>query len=279
MFAKLLKYEWKSTGSLLGILSLGALGIGALAAIVLRILVTNGEAWSSSDSLFVLLLPMLFLMFLFLLLALGVYMVGTQIFLLIRFYKNKFTDEGYLTFTLPVNAHQIFLSSAVYIIIWQIISTLVVSAAILMILLIGTAQGGLLNTDIFDFSGITINNLADIYDSLGYGGYMILSLINYLLTALASTVTMMASVTVGAVVAKRHKLLAAIGIYYGTTVVISTVTGVLTFFSTVLATASENYYSAMLNVGAVLEILLQIGLLLGGYFLSTHLMRRKLNLP
>ena len=279
MFAKLLKYEWKATGSLLGFLSLGALGIGVLAAVVLRILVTNAPTWSSSDSLFVLLIPTLFLMFFFLLLALVIYSSGTLIFLLIRFFKNKFTDEGYLTFTLPVKANQIFLSSALYILIWQIISGLVTAAAILMIILFGTAQEGILSGELLDLSGAIINGFQDLSSDLGYSGYMVMNWIKGVVTIPAATIAMMASVTVGAVVAKRHKLIAAIGIYYGTTVALNTISGVISFFSMMLATVTENHIAVMLNVGTVLEILLQVGLLLGGYFLSVRLMQRKLNLP
>ena len=279
MFAKLLKHEWKATGSLLGILSLGALGIGIMGAIVLRILVTNADKWMEDDNLFVLLIPMLGIMLTFLFVALIAYAVGTQIFLLIRFFKNKFTDEGYLTFTLPVTSHQIFLSSALYILIWQIISGLVTAAAFYTAILFGTAQDGILNTEIFEFTDLAFNDFSYIFGVDAYEGYLILSLLKTVVAGLASTIVMMTSVTVGAVVAKRHKLLAAIGIYYGTTVVTRTISGVLSFFVMVFASASESYYEAMLNVGAVLELLVQVGLLLGGYFLSTYLMKHKLNLP
>ena len=279
MFAKLLKHEWKSTGALLGILSVGALGIGVLAAVVLRILVTNGSKWMESESLFVLLIPMLGTMLVFLFVALIAYMLGTQVFLLIRFYRNKFTDEGYLTFTLPVNAHQIFLSSALYILIWQIISGVVAAAAVNIALLFGTAQEGILSTEILDLSGAIFTGFEDLYSALGYEHYMITNLIRSVISVLASTIIMMTSVTVGAVAAKRHKLLAAIGIYYGATVVINAISGALSFFVMLFSAASESYYEVMLNVGAVLEILLQVGLLLGGYFLSTYLMKHKLNLP
>lgn len=279
MFAKLLKHEWKSTGALLGILSVGALGIGVLAAVVLRLLVVYGDGIMDSDSLLVLLIPMLGVMLFFLFVALIAYSVGTQIFLLIRFYRNKFTDEGYLTFTLPVNSHQIFLSSALYILIWQIISGLVVTVAFYTAILFGTAQDGILNPDIFEATDIIFNDFRFIFGEDTYEGYLTLSFLKTLVAGLASTVVMMTSVTVGAVAAKRHKLLAAIGIYYGATVVINAISGALSFFVMVFSSASENYYEAMLNVGAVLELLLQVGLLLGGYFLSTFLMKHKLNLP
>ena len=279
MFAKLLKHEWKSTGTLLGILSVGALGIGVLAAVVLRLLVVYGEGIMDSDSPLVLLIPMLGIMLFFLFVALIAYSVGTQIFLLIRFYRNKFTDEGYLTFTLPVNSHQIFLSSALYILIWQIISGLVVFTAISIAVLFGTATDGIINTESLRYFDFTFSEFMLVFGEDTYEGYLPLSFLKTLVAGLASTVIMMASVTVGAVVAKRHKLLAAIGIYYGTTVALNTISGVISFFSMMLATVTENHIAVMLNVGTVLEILLQVGLLLGGYFLSTHLMKRKLNLP
>ena len=279
MFAKLLKHEWKSTGTLLGILSVGALGIGVLAAVVLRLLVVYGEGIMDSDSPLVLLIPMLGIMLFFLFVALIAYSVGTQIFLLIRFYRNKFTDEGYLTFTLPVNSHQIFLSSALYILIWQIISGLVVFTAISIAVLFGTATDGIINTESLRYFDFTFSEFMLVFGEDTYEGYLTLSFLKTLVAGLASTVVMMTSVTVGAVAAKRHKLLAAIGIYYGATVVINAISGALSFFVMLFSAASESYYEVMLNVGAVLEILLQVGLLLGGYFLSTFLMKHKLNLP
>jgi hypothetical protein len=160
MFTKLLKHEWKSTGKLLGILSLGALGIGVLAAVVLRLLVTYGEAAWDSDSVLVLVIPMLGMMLFFMFLGLVVYSVGTMIYLLIRFYKNKFTDEGYLTFTLPVNSRQIFLSSAVYILVWQVISGLVVAVAVGIAILFGTAQNGTINTEILRTLEFTVSEFS-----------------------------------------------------------------------------------------------------------------------
>jgi DNA-binding transcriptional regulator YdaS (Cro superfamily) len=234
---------------------------------------------SESDSILVLLLFPLGMLVAVSYIAIAIYVAAVSFVLLFRFYKNKFTDEGYLTFTLPVKANQIFLSSALYILIWQIISGLVTAAAILMIIVFGTAQEGILSGELLDLSGAIINGFQDLSSDLGYSGYMVMNWIKGVVTIPAATIAMMASVTVGAVVAKRHKLLAAIGIYYGTTVALNTISGVISFFSMMLATVTENHIAVMLNVGTVLEILLQVGLLLGGYFLSTHLMKRKLNLP
>lgn len=279
MFTKLLKHEWKSTGKLLGILSLGALGIGVLAAVVLRLLVTYGEAAWDSDSVLVLVIPMLGMMLFFMFLGLVVYSVGTMIYLLIRFYKNKFTDEGYLTFTLPVNSRQIFLSSAVYILVWQVISGLVVAVAVGIAILFGTAQNGTINTEILRTLEFTVSEFSWFFGVEEYEGYLFMHFLKAIAAWLATTVVMMTCVTVGAVAAKRHKLLAAIGIYYGANIVINGITGVVSFAVMIMSAATESYYKSVLIGGAVVEVLLQIGLILGGYFLSTYLMKNKLNLP
>jgi hypothetical protein len=263
----------------LGILSIGALGLGVLAAVVLRILVVYGEAALDSDSLLVLVIPMLGITLFFMFLALVVYSVGTIIYLMIRFYKNKFTDEGYLTFTLPVNSRQIFLSSAVYILIWQILSGLVVSLAVGIALLFGTAQDGMINWEIFESLDFAVSGFDWIFGVEAYEGYLFMSILKSVAAWMATTVIMMTCVTVGAVAAKRHKLLASIGIYYGVNIVINGITGVVSFLVMLMSVASETYYKSVLTGGAVVEVLLQIGLMLGGYFLSTYLMKNKLNLP
>ena len=280
MFRKLLKHEWKSTGPLLGFLSLGALGIGVVGAVVLRVLIAYGEKPVESDSALTLMIPMLGLTLLLLILGLIAYGIGTEIYLLIRFYKNKFTDEGYLTFTLPVNSHQIFLSSLVYILIWQVISIVTTLAAVVIAITFGTAQTGLVNTEAFTVMGEIGEVFIELFRTVGSEEYLVLTELKELFKWLAGILLMMTSVTVGAIITKRLKLLVAVGIYYGANMVIGMITGFISIFSMLAPTVWGISQQMTLITGVVIELLLQIGLALGGYFLSTYLMRRKkLNLP
>lgn len=279
MFRKLLKHEWKSTGPLLGFLSLGALGIGVVGAVVLRVLIAYGEKPVESDSALTLMIPMLGLTLLLLILGLIAYGIGTEIYLLIRFYKNKFTDEGYLTFTLPVNSHQIFLSSLVYILIWQVISIVTTLAAVVIAITFGTAQTGLVNTEAFTVMGEIGEVFIELFRTVGSEEYLVLTELKELFKWLAGILLMMTSVTVGAIITKRLKLLVAVGIYYGANMVIGMITGFISIFSMLAPTVWGISQQMTLITGVVIELLLQIGLALGGYFLSTYLMRKKLNLP
>jgi hypothetical protein len=94
MLGKLIKHEWKAVGKILAIVHLALILMAIVGKIMLSIQVLSeaGLLWR-----------MLLLIYVFSVIAVG---VGTHIYLAIRFYKNMYTDEGYLSFTLPVKSWQ-----------------------------------------------------------------------------------------------------------------------------------------------------------------------------
>ena len=106
MFAKLLKHEWKATAGPLGLLTLGAAGIAVFGALVLRTLLHLIESDALIGAANLLLIPM-GLLVVFSFLAIGLYALGVSLLLLVRFYKSRFSDQGYLTFTLPAKPSHI----------------------------------------------------------------------------------------------------------------------------------------------------------------------------
>ena len=264
MFAKLLKHEWKSSSRILGILSLAALGVGILGAVLLRIITTMELRPDASDALMMVLSIALFFLFL----TLIAYVAATEIILLYRFYKSKFTDEGYLTFTLPVSSHQIFLSSFLNIAAWMLISLLVTIFSICLIILAGidwSQVGSSVTSDIEYF-------YSDIY-SVESAAEILLNILSRVVSFFSGIVTPMACLTAGAVIAKKHKILMAFGLGYGVSMVSGMVSGVLS----ALSMLSVQEYS--LTFTYLVEIGTQLILAVGGYFLSTYLMSKKLNLP
>lgn len=266
MFAKLLKYEWKASSGILGILSLAALGVGVLGAVILR-LITGLEV---AEGIGGILMAVLTMTLIFLLLAVVAYAFGAEILLLYRFYKSKFTDEGYLTFTLPVNSRQIFLASFLNIGAWTLIAGLVVAGAMGMMVFLGidwetlAGPGGLKEIMIF---------YEEMYEVQDAAGQVWLSWLSGVISFVSGIVTMMTCVTVGAVIAKKHKVLAAFGIYYG----VSMITGVLSSVISMAVILSAQEYAA--DTIALLEMGIQLALAVTGFFLSTYLMEKKLNLP
>jgi len=285
MFSKLLKHEWKANVGLMSILTLAAVGVGILGTIALRVLVNYGDAITQSESVLVLLLfPLSTLVFVSYM-GIAVYVAAVGFVLMYRFYKHKFTDEGYLTFTLPVKTNHIFLSSGLNMVIWTVIAFLVALLMYAMIFLCGTAQEGLFNDDIleaFSSFGIFMDGIGEEFTELMGAGFVPLIILNVLVAPLFSTVIAMTCVTLGAVVAKKHKILAIIGISYGVEMVLSILLSVVTYLPLFIAAIIDpSMESPMLYITLtlILTFLLQAGITVGGYFLSTHLMKHKLNLP
>lgn len=267
MFAKLLKYEWRATSKTLGILSLAAVGAAILGTGMLRLLTGGGEP---NPVLLVLAVVMLFSVFI----GLFGYVIAAEFLLLARFYRNKFTDEGYLTFTLPVSSHSLVLSTLVNMVVWGLISTLVLLGSFAMIIFVGTASTGFVNRDILNGMQEVFRQVSLGYATLGIGrGYEVLTGVNMVLTMLTSNVTTIAAITIGASLAKKHKILAAFGIYYGIQMVVSALTSTANAAATVMSNGAQN-----LLFSSVFQLLLTLILLIGGYLLTNYFMRKKLNL-
>ena len=282
MFSKLLKHEWKANAGLLGILSLCALGVGLLGAGVLRAIEYVSQHMLN-DQMAAIATSGLGSIMVFVVIALAAYALAVQFINIWRFYKNKFTDEGYLTFTLPVTPHQIFLSSFLVILAWLAISVVVllISGTLMLFIGLGAPSKEFWKELLYVFDNLG-EALAQI-DMPGVKSFLLLSVAQVFVTPVYAIVLLMTSITLGCVLAKKHKILATIGMYYIINMVVNVISSVLTIVPTFMMIGSamegaEDYFSH-LALAMGLTLLLQIGLCLVGYFWSTHLMKHKLNLP
>ena len=114
MLGKLMKYEWKNIWKAGTLMLLGMLVVTVIGCVVLRMpggLVTeiaDGNNMNATQSWFVLSSFVATLILYVIMLLASTW--GMLIFLGIRFYRSMYTDEGYLSHTLPVTANQLFLS-------------------------------------------------------------------------------------------------------------------------------------------------------------------------
>ena len=269
MFAKLLKHEWRAGCRTLGILTLAVLGIGLAAMAVLRVLAHLSDRIIPENPFSPLVFAALSISLVFMGIGLAVYAAAAQILLLYRFYRHKFTDEGYLTFTLPATPRQLFLSSYVNILLWTLISGAAVFLAVFLAAVFGPAKGSLVNRDVLSGIGEVIRELT------GEPLYW-LTLLPAAASLFCGPLICMSCITIGAVLAKKHKLLTAFGIYYA----FSALTGFAGTVLTVMASfVSYQNGELFLILSNVLQTLMQAGAAVGGSFLSIHLMKHKLNLP
>ncbi len=209
MFAKLLKHEWRSSrevlGLLCGIILISGATIGGVALYLLRMGAANGSLMTMSVTM------LLFAA----MLAIGICCAGGMFYLIWRYYQSRFTEEGYLTFTLPVNYHQLLLSSLLNSIWGCILLALAALGAVIL-------AGGIL---LIAFSGeIPWSDAVaamrrvwpDIASSFQKNWREFAALFAGGLVSLVSNlVTLMLAVTIGAMIARRHKLLATVGVLFG----------------------------------------------------------------
>ena len=272
MFRKLLKHEFLATRGLLGTLTCAALFLSIPGGAVLRLLINLIQNEQANDTMQSLGIIGLFFSLFFIMLALVAYTLGVQIYLCWRFYKHKFTDEGYLTFTLPVTCTQIYLSSYVSILLWTLISGLVVLLSMNLIALIGAGEY-ILEQETLREIGVVLEQMLTAYDQIAEP---ILLCTAVILTVLSAPAIPMVCITLGAVLAKKHKILMAFVMYYAITTVLSFIQSVLTVFLGLVLDSDPILY---FNLSTLLPCVLSAGLAVGGSVLSIWLTRHKLNLP
>ena len=269
MFTKLLKHEWRATRGMLGMLSLVCLGASLLGGLTMRYLMLASTQNAEHNVIVVLnVLAMVAAM-----IVVAVAGVAGLFLYIGRFYKSRFTDEGYLTFTLPVSTHQNLLSSMVNSAIGMVIVFIVICAALCIWLMIGF-------TGIPDFYKTLWEKLPELWegflrvcDQMPWK-YVGLFLLNMLTGSVCELVVLMLSVTIGSIIAKKHKILAAVGVYYGINVAISMVTS---FAMAVQVVSGGETINAMLRFFGSTGVLTVV-ISAAGYFLMYWLVDRKLNL-
>lgn len=262
MFTKLLKHEWRATRGMLGTLCLVCLGAGLLGGGTMRYLMIAAQQ-SAIDILIVLAMVAAMI-------AVG---VAALLLYIGRFYKSRFTDEGYLTFTLPVNTHQNLLASMANSAIGMVIIFFVICAALMLWLMIGLPGMG-------DFIKMVWEKFPELWDSLKRvwstipWKFVWMFLLNVLTGCVCELVLLMLSVTIGSIIARKHKILAAVGVYYGMNVVISMVSSAGIAVQVVSGGETIN---AMLRFFGSTGVLMAV-ISVAGYFLMYYLIDRRLNL-
>ena len=284
MFAKLLKYEIKSSYKLVGLLSLVAVILGGVGAVAIRFIKVLTEMIDKDPDMMgvsIIGTMALMLLIMFVYVSIVIYVAAVSIFLLYRFYKNKFTDEGYLTFTLPVKTRDIFLSSGINMLIWSFVTSIVAYGTLVLMIIFGLIDASWFGSEALDFiralKEAFFGDIDSLFNVLLAGVYLLMLPISLVF----STVMGMTSIVLGAVAVKKYKVLAAIGFYYG----INTVVSMFGSFISILPAFIVMIWPSMIGVSIYqiltifLQLVIYVVLTIVGYFVSVRLMERKLNLP
>jgi hypothetical protein len=213
-----------------------------------------------------------------LLLIIAVFLAGSfvTLFLVARhFYLNIYSDEGYLTMTLPATVNQHIISKAISGFIWLLINGLVMFLSAMILLIFGTAYEGLINSEIIDSFGWIISSIAANGPLL-----FIVYPLSLVIGVLSQLLCVYACLAAGCAWAKKHRIALALVLIVAVYIVMSTVvtiadvavglfgetTLLLDIFS--LNGPAQSFYDYFLTtslIGAVIDILLIVA-----YYAFTH---------
>ena len=229
MFVKLLKYDMRSVWRIWWIMALSVLGMSVVGGVGLRIVLSLIEA-----DIFPFFIFLGFILVFACVMAIVASAVGTELLVFIRFYKNFFTDEGYLTFTLPVSRKNLLFSKTLNALIWTAAQAILMFICIFLVILIGVPVS--VGYDFFRELTFTFSAL---FAEVGLWSviYALEILFLIICSILFSISLIHFCITMGAMLAKKAKVLAAIGIYYAANMIFSFGTQIITVIFTLMMSA------------------------------------------
>lgn len=223
MFRKVLKYDMNAVAKLWSILTVSVLVFSVLGG--LSVLGMSSAEQSTAQMAF---FPLYLLGLILFFISISVYGLATVALVMIRFYKNFFTDEAYLTFTLPVKRSTLFNAKLLTAFVFNTASGIVTAIGITVFLAIAPSgtEGYSLLTMLIDALKITFQSFAMVMTdelSAWIVAYCVVFVIYLLVTFMLETLLLFTTVTFGSLLAKKHKILTSILVYYGVNVVMTIV--------------------------------------------------------
>ncbi|WP_277668364.1 hypothetical protein [Caproiciproducens galactitolivorans] len=204
--------------------------------------------------------------------------VVTLVVTIQRFNKSLLTDEGYLSFTLPVRIHSHIDSKMLVTLMWTILSFLVSMVSIFIM--------SIDKTTIWSLHRF-VNELMRVLNKIGFNGYVLVleSILFVIIGILSVTLEIYAAITVGNM-SSKHKLLAGVGAYLGFGVIQQIIMSII--MSTCEKSISQ-YFDSMIRAGELAQVQLAQTVLFGliaymvvmgvvFYFFTEWMLRKKLNL-
>ncbi|MBO4982868.1 MAG: hypothetical protein J6D23_02310 [Clostridia bacterium] len=197
-----------------------------------------------------------------------------QIMVYENFYRTLTTDEGYLTFTLPVKAKDIIFAKLTNGTIWTLISGVAVGlSAFIVALTVVIAKGGGGGSSepvpVDPISGMAVACII-----LG----ILFAIVSYFATQIAYFIIIFWGSTIFKIKKSSNIIWLLIIGNFIISAITSTFSSIISSVGTIITKATGNYELGML-ITLIVLVLFAGGLMVGAFFLLKHLMEKKVNLP
>ena len=279
MLGKLFKYEWKSGSRLFLLIHGGVLLFALLSRLFLTINGGLNQAMATSENSII---SMIAAMIIFgIVVFISCTAIFTYIYIAYRFYKNVFTDQGYLTNTLPVTHGQIILSKMLNALLWIIIDVIVLVLSLCIIFV-----------DNMQFYSEFFHALGEVFTLIGQlPSTAWLGILCMILSPFMMILHLYFSVALGNLIAS-HKVIGSIVAYFGSYTIIQIISTMVVAFtyssfvannlsadvSSYTPAETTSYVINLLNPALLCSLGLCVIFLLLFWFTTRYIMTKKLNL-
>ncbi len=277
MLGKLYKHDFKAMARVQVPLLLALVALTILGAIAARL---EGLRQASASSG---LLNFVFGMLgLFAFMAVWAFLVVSAVLIFQHYYKTVLSDEGYLTHTLPMGPGQILGAKLLSAFTWFVLQMLALILCLTLFLVFGFS-----NYFEMVFSGELFHAFVHSFRELSrvWNGWHTVIFTEALLLILSAGVNSILLIylclTAGGIVAHKHKVLSAIGLFFVISIIVNIVSSLVTagFVETHLWDAMMRGSGLSSAASMLLVLLLWITALDVVYFLvNRHLLKNRLNL-
>ena len=284
MLGKLFKYENKSVSKLLTPMALAVIILPVLGALILKKQFIFGDKFEDGSIVSSIFSLASGIMIFFIVIATISACFISLFILMQRYYKNLFSDEGYLTLTLPVKTGSIILSKLFTAVIWSVIVAVCTIIGVMIFVLFGTSAS-FINNEVVDGFSQVFKQIFEFYFT--GSAVQIIFLIELLISIIVSLFTnillMYLAITIGCQIAKKHKVLASIGMYFVISSVVSVLSTIIQVITTTTLYGGFDFIYVEPTLSDVTLILLPsiiFSIILGVcyFLLNNYILKNKLNI-
>jgi hypothetical protein len=197
--------------------------------------------------------------------------VVSFVIIIMRFYKNLMTDEGYLMFTLPVKSHQLITSKLLASILWTVTSVVAVIASLFAVF--ATSETWRLMIEGFKMV------MAELRTELH--GFSTILIIEFILLVIFSLINgileIYASVAIGQLF-NGHKVIGSFAAYIGITTAIQIIVSAFLFIASLIFKHTITEVEAIPQLVFPITLLFLLVFSIIFYWITNFIFKRKLNL-
>lgn len=284
MLGKLLKYEWKGLCSPLLIM---LIVLGGTTALTCGVILTINPKYDETIAWYSM-MALVLSIFLYYFGLIGC-TLGTMLIIAIRFYKTCYTDQGYLTHTLPVSTRLILNTKILASILTYFLMLLAIAATIFIIIQVAMHHIFSLMPGDYDelrreFSREFSSLLYEFEDELGIslGAYVAYLIFYFVIAIFANIVTVLGCVSLGQLYTK-HRVAGAILAYFIVQFIMQIIGYICSLPMYTRMIVSDSHSSDLTPFGIMsptmnLTLLTSVIVAVAMYFINLHMMTKKLNL-